>query len=159
MGLGSVYIGTVMHFFSQVSKMLELPQGVFPLVLLCMGYPKSQPTQRKKLGLDVIVHSEKYEELSDEDLLNAMDEKYSHTRIQITPKRLEQLELTCKEVHGREFAEHCLSKVKENGYIKPVQRYFGLHYLANEMPTMNLEMQQDMQNQGFRWFHEFSKKS
>ena len=38
--LGSVYIGTVMECFPDVKTMFSLPQGVFPVVLLCLGTPK-----------------------------------------------------------------------------------------------------------------------
>jgi len=158
MGLGTVYIGTVMEFFTEIKEMLELPNGVFPVVLVCMGYPKSTPRQRKKLGVDVIVHSEKYHELDDEELLASFDRKYEGQRVGITDERLETIEKVCLEVHGEEFARECLARIHENGYIRPVQRYFGLHYRADEMPEGNTQFLKTMEDFGFYWFKEFEKK-
>ncbi len=56
MDMGTVYIGTIMEYFDDIRKMLELPDGVFPLVLLCLGYPKERPSPRKKLAVDIIDH-------------------------------------------------------------------------------------------------------
>ena len=47
LGLGSVYIGTVMDGFAELKEMLQLPQRVFPVVMLCLGYPKSRPSRGK----------------------------------------------------------------------------------------------------------------
>jgi len=41
LGLGSVYIGTVLEYFVRLREMFRLPDGVFPVVLLCLGYPRS----------------------------------------------------------------------------------------------------------------------
>ena len=158
LGLGSVYIGTIMQFFSEIHDLLELPDGVMPVVLLCLGYPKSKAASRKKLGTDMIVHSEKYQEPSDEELLAAFAEKYSNRTIEITDERLQTLEKVAREVHGEKFAQKCIAKVKENGYINNVQRYFGLHYMSNELPSYNLEFQETMEKFGFNWFKEFKRK-
>ena len=157
-GLGSVYIGTIMQFFQEIHDLLELPKGVMPVVLLCLGYPKTKAAPRKKLGTEIIVHSEKYREPSDEEILAAFNEKYSNRKIEITDDRLQTLEKVAREVHGEEFAKKCIAKVMENGYINNVQRYFGLHYMANELPSYNLEFQEIMEKFGFNWFKEFKLK-
>ena len=159
LGLGSVYIGTIMQFFPEIHDLLELPNGVMPVVLLCLGYPKAKTAPRKKLGTEIVVHSEKYREPSDEELLAAFNEKYSNRTIEITEERLQTLEKVAREVHGEEFAQKSVTKVKENGYISNVQRYFGLHYMANELPSYNLEFQEIMEKFGFNWFKEFKLKA
>jgi nitroreductase len=75
MGLGSVYIGTVLGWCRELKKIFTLPHGVFPIVLLCIGYPKKRPIPRKKLGIDVVVHNERYHELSDRKLIKAFHDK------------------------------------------------------------------------------------
>jgi FMN reductase [NAD(P)H] len=152
LGLGSVYIGTIMEFFAELKEVLQLPQGVFPVVLLCLGYPKTKPQPRKKLGVEVIVHQEQYHEMEDQALLDAFNAKYPGQRIRITEERLEAIARVCKVVHGEEFAERCIQKVRENGYISPVQRYFGLHYIADEMPKGNDAFLELMQAFGLHWF-------
>jgi nitroreductase len=158
MGLGSVYIGTVMDLFQDIIERLKLPKGVFPVVLLCLGYPKNPPVPRKKLGVDVIVHDETYHEMDDEALLAAFNRKYEHKTYQINTDRLETIEQVSREAHGEEFAQHCIARVKELGYINNVVRYFGLHYIANDMPEGNLDFLKTFEKAGFYWMNEFKKK-
>ncbi|MCE5209630.1 MAG: nitroreductase family protein [Chloroflexi bacterium] len=158
MGLGSVYIGTIMEFMPDLQEKLKLPQGVIPVVLVCLGYPKNAPVPRKKLGVDALVHEETYHELDDDALLAAFNEKYSDRSFQITPERLETIEKVCLEAHGHEFADRCIAHIKEAGTINPVIHYFGLHYLANEMPMDNPKFLQILQDCGIYWMKEFQKK-
>jgi nitroreductase len=163
MGLGSVYIGTALEIFRELKEMLRLPDGVFPVVLLCMGYPKTRIMPRKKLGVGVVVHDEEYCDLGDRQLLEAYDEKYHGSgddrRVKITEERLETISRVCRDVHGEGFAEMCISKIRENGYISSVQRYFGLHYRADRMPRGNLDYLRLMEKFGFHWFKEFQPKN
>ncbi len=152
LGLGSVYIGTVLEFFPELQKVFQLPKGVFPVVLLCLGYPKTRPRPRRKLGVEVIVHAERYHEMADQELLDAFNEKYPGHRVQITEERLETIAEVCREVHGEEFARRCVERIREMGYINPVQRYFGLHYRANALPKSNNDYLKLMEEFGFNWF-------
>lgn len=158
LGLGSVYVGTIIDFIPKIKEMFSLPEGVFPVVLLCLGYPASRPLPRKKLGIDMIVHNNAYEEKTDEELLEAFNEKYSQIKIPITEERLQKIHEVCLEVHGQKFAEDCIARIKKAGYINAVQRYFGLHYLANEMPKNNEEYLKIMEDFGFFWFKKFEIK-
>ncbi len=159
-GLGSVYIGTVLECFRELREMFDLPDGVFPVVLLCLGWPKTRPAPRRKLGVDVVVHREKYHELDDAALREVFDQKYPsrhkpELRIAATKERLEIIEKVCRQVRGSEFAEACLENIRTNGYINPAQRYFGLHYRANEMPLGNELYLRLMDEFGFTWFREY----
>jgi len=155
MGLGSVYIGTVLEFFDEIKEMLALPQKVFPVVLLCLGYPRNKPVPRRKLGVDVVVHSERYRTMDDSELLEAFEQKYPGYKIEPTPERIERIAEVCRQVHGEAFAQACVDRIEESGYINAVQRYFGLHYQANEMPLGNKEYLETMERFGFHWFREF----
>ncbi|UCD19141.1 MAG: nitroreductase family protein [candidate division WOR-3 bacterium] len=154
-GIGSVYIGTVMDLMRDVYSMFGLPKGVLPVVLLCLGYPKSELMVRRKLTREIVVHAEKYREISDRDLKDAYDEKYHHAKIEKTDERLERIREVCEEVHGKTFAEECLADIEKKGYINVAQRYFGLHYAADIMPEGNREFIQIMKDFGFDWFDEF----
>jgi nitroreductase len=155
MGLGSVYIGTVLAWFRELKKMFKLPHGVFPIVLLCIGYPKKRPTPRKKLDIDVVVHDETYHEITDEKLIKAFHDKYPHVKIEATDKRVREISEVCEKVHGKKFARQCVERIKENGYINMAQRYFGLHYRADWMTAGNEEFLKIMEEFGFRWFKKF----
>ena len=155
MGLGSVYIGTVIDRLEEFKEICGLPDGVFPVVLLTMGYPKARPKPKRKLGVPVVVHGEKYRELSDEELAEAFKAKYPTVKIEITDERMRQIVKVCRRVHGDEFAQRCFDRITEAGYINPVQRYFGLHYVADEMPEGNDEYLRLMEEFGFNWFKKY----
>ncbi|RKX26268.1 MAG: hypothetical protein DRP45_03960 [Candidatus Zixiibacteriota bacterium] len=156
MDLGSVYIGTVTESIRKTCELLELPQGVFPVVLLCIGYPKRRPAPRKKLGVDTIVHNEKYHELPDDELLRAFDRKYPDLKVEPTDERLDDISRVCRKVHSQGLATRCIEKIRRRGYISPVQRYFGLHYTADLMPERNTGYLKIMEERGFTWFKEYS---
>jgi FMN reductase [NAD(P)H] len=154
-GLGSVYIGTVMEFFPTLKQMFKLPKGVMPVVLACIGYPKTRLVSRKKLGIDTVIHNEKYYELKDGELLNAFSEKYAGMKIEINPERLNMVKKVCRDVGGEKFAKRCLTSIKKQGYISWSQRYFGLHYIANLMPLQNEKFLRTFERFGFNWFKKY----
>lgn len=75
LGLGSVYIGTILEFLTDIQDMFQLPKGVFPVVLLCLGYPKVKPLPKKKLDVQVIVHAERYHEMENQKIIDAFNER------------------------------------------------------------------------------------
>ncbi len=152
LGLGSVYVGTVLECFRELRQMFSLPDGVFPVVLLSLGYPKVRPAPKKKLGVPVIVHDGMYRELSDGDLLDAYEEKYPAWQREITPSRLQVFERVCRGLHDEEHTEKCLEAVRRQGYFNVAQNYFGLHYQADLMVDRNEDFLQTVEEFGFGWF-------
>lgn len=155
LGLGSVYIGTVLECFQELRDMFHLPKRVFPVVLLSLGYPKTRSAPRKKLPPEAIVHDEEYHLLEDQELLDTFNRKYPDIRVEPTEERLETISRVCRDVHGEKFARECIEKINKNGYISPVQRYFGLHYRADSMPEGNDTYLQLMERFGFNWFKKY----
>ncbi|MFX1242920.1 MAG: nitroreductase family protein, partial [Promethearchaeota archaeon] len=45
-GIGSCYIGDIIENIETHRKMFNLPKWVFPIALLCYGYPKQDPSKR-----------------------------------------------------------------------------------------------------------------
>lgn len=155
LGLGSVYIGTVLECFRELRDMFELPKGVFPVVLLCMGYPEKRPEPRSKLPADVVVHDGKYREIPDCDLLGAFEAKYRGTTFEITDKLLQRIARACRATGGEALEKKCMESIKAEGHINMAQRYFGAHYRADEMPRGNDEYMRIFEEFGFNWFSEF----
>ncbi len=150
-GLGSVYIGSVLECFRELREIFHLPTGVFPVVLLCLGYPAKRPSSRKKLGTNVIVHEETYQEMEDQTLREAFNEKYGDREFNITEERLEEIKEVCRDVHGEEFTEKCVEEIKKRGYINIAQYYFGLHYRADLMSQDNNTFLAILKKAGFAW--------
>jgi len=157
LGLGSVYIGTIFDFIDDTRKMFDLPKGVLPVVLLSLGYPKHRPEPRKKLGLDMIVHDEKYRLPDDNKLLEAFGAKYP-VKPEITEERLEKIHNVVCRVQGSKAADECIEKIKERGYINFALRYFGLHYVADEMVSANEEYIGSIEKAGFKFFKPYRLK-
>ncbi|MCO5186267.1 MAG: nitroreductase family protein [Anaerolineae bacterium] len=67
-GLGICYMGTTWWAADALIKFLALPQGVFPVTSLVLGYPAEDPPLRDRLPLDLIVHQERYRQLSDDEI-------------------------------------------------------------------------------------------
>ena len=155
LGLGSVYIGTIMDFMPEIRDICALPKGVLPVVLLCLGYPESSLLVRRKLGREVVVHGEQYQEIDDADLKEAFNEEYHHAKIEINGERLERIREVCEKVHGKAFMQRCVEDIESKGYISVVQRYFGLHYSADIMPEGNDEFMKVMKDFGFGWFEKY----
>ncbi|MEM3403379.1 MAG: nitroreductase family protein [Nitrososphaeria archaeon] len=155
-GLGSVYIGSVLEAFSEIRELLKLPDKVFPVVLLCIGYPKTRPLPQQKLGLRMIVHNEKYKEQDDSELLKAFNKKYERIKVKIDEERLKVVEEVCNKVQGKAFASRCLELIKRKGYINPAQYYFALHYRADLMPEGNDTYLDLMEKAGFKWFKKYN---
>jgi len=153
LGLGSCYVGTALARAGEISEFLELPRGVFPGVLISIGYPAEKLTMRRKHRLSTLLHDERHRDLPDDELLAAYKEKHEAAwapRVEITERRLKTLYNTCLKVHGEEYAEKSVAHAREIGYISPVQRYFGLHYRADSVFTSpNSEFVKVIERQGW----------
>lgn len=59
-GLGVVPIGGVRQNPEEIIKLLNLPQLVFPISGLCLGYPAENPGQKPRLPINTFMHLETY---------------------------------------------------------------------------------------------------
>lgn len=59
-GLGSCPISEIRNHAATVSALLELPDRVFPIAGLTLGYPVSKEPMSPRLGLDATVHVDRY---------------------------------------------------------------------------------------------------
>ena len=73
-GLGICYIGGLRNNPQEVSDLLELPRGVYPVFGLCLGYPDQDPEVKPRLPLPVILKQERYNEEGDEEAIARYDE-------------------------------------------------------------------------------------
>jgi len=73
LGLGIVYIGGIRNHPKELCSLLRLPQQVFPLFGLCLGFPQQAPEVKPRLPNAVLVHENVYQSL-DKKLLEKYDE-------------------------------------------------------------------------------------
>ncbi len=82
-GLGICYIGGLRNHPREVSDLLQLPPGVYPVFGLCLGYPDQNPECKPRLPLDVVLKDEVYSEQGDAERIALYDEQvreYYRTR-------------------------------------------------------------------------------
>ncbi len=154
LGLGSVYIGTIIESADKVRDVLQLPDKVFPVILLCLGYPRSRPLPQKKLGYDIIVSSEVYREPSDEELLKAFSEKYEMIKVKVSDERLKLTEEVCRSLFGEDEAKVIVERIRSAGQFNPAQYYFLLHYRADMMCKGNDLFVKMLKNAGLNFLKE-----
>ncbi|MGD0879931.1 MAG: nitroreductase family protein [Anaerolineales bacterium] len=79
-GLGSCYIGDIMENYEIHRDLFELPKYVFPICLVCFGYPTPQQISRKQTSRfqeKFILFENKYKRLSKDDLYEMFLEENS----------------------------------------------------------------------------------
>jgi hypothetical protein len=70
-GIGSCYIGDIMEQYETHKKLFNLPKYVFPIALLCFGYPTQQQIIRQltpRFDEKFIVFENQYKQLSNTEL-------------------------------------------------------------------------------------------
>jgi nitroreductase len=74
LGLGICYIGGVRNDPQQVADLLELPDQVYPVFGMCLGWPDQDPDLKPRLPLSVTLKEETYDESNDVAGIDAYDE-------------------------------------------------------------------------------------
>jgi nitroreductase len=82
-GLGTCPISHVRNHADVTSRVLELPEGVFPVAGLCVGYPAEPGRITPRLPLEVTVHVDHH----DESGLEKKIETYDRRRHELLPYR------------------------------------------------------------------------
>ncbi len=155
-GLGTVYIGTVYWYFDRLRELLELPTGVFPVVLLCVGYPRDErPQPRRKLPAAVVAHRGRYHDPTDDELLAAMTAKHQGI-IQATAERIDEIATVSRKVGGVDVERRFRERVTERGHLSPVQFIYGIPYRADHAVEHNDRCLDALATAGFRWFERHS---
>ena len=77
LGLGICYLGTTNYTAPKIIELLHLPQGVFPVTTVVLGYADEIPAITDRLPLEAVVHSEIYHDYSNKDISTLYNEKES----------------------------------------------------------------------------------
>jgi nitroreductase/FMN reductase [NAD(P)H] len=82
-GLGSCPISEIRNHAASISALLELPDRVFPIAGLTLGYPAAKEPLSPRLGLDATVHVDRY----GLERVDAELERYDERRVRDRPYR------------------------------------------------------------------------
>jgi len=72
LGLGSCLLGNAPNRADKIAEQYDLPERVFPLVQLVMGYPAEDPPPRPRYPMGFTLFEDKYPKLDDEVVSKAM---------------------------------------------------------------------------------------
>ena len=119
LGLGSVYIGGLRNRIADVAELLELPELVYPVFGLCLGYPNQDPEVKPRLPLSVVFKQEKYDDSQDEASIRDYD---TEVREYYRTRTGGNKEMTWSEqISGmlvKEARPHMLPFLQSRGFLK-----------------------------------------
>ncbi|ENO12797.2 oxygen-insensitive NADPH nitroreductase [Marinobacter nanhaiticus D15-8W] len=72
-GVGLCYIGGIRNDPAQVSEILRLPEHVYPVFGMCLGYPDQNPEVKPRLPLAAILKEDYYLDHQDQSLVAEFD--------------------------------------------------------------------------------------
>ena len=122
-GLGICYLGTATYNPGQIVDVLELPELVFPLATVTVGWPDENPPQVDRLPLEAIVHEEVYHDYAPADI----DRLYAYKE-------------SLPENH--QF-------IAENGKETLAQVFTDVRYTKKDAEAMSKVLWETMKKQGF----------
>lgn len=73
LGMGGVMVGGIRNNPEEVGKLLELPELVYPLMGMSLGYPESPPKIKPRLDVQAVWHKEKYSDMDFDVLIDEYD--------------------------------------------------------------------------------------
>jgi nitroreductase len=115
-GLGCCPISAIRNEPEAVSNLLALPDHVFPIAGLAIGYPEQTPTISKRLPLAVTVHYDRFSEVA----LKEAVEDYGADRAAKQPYQMQRLTKTFGEDQTYGWST---DKVRQ--YSQPERSTFG----------------------------------
>ena len=72
-GLGIVYIGGLRNDAREVTRLLKLPQLVYPVFGMCIGYPDHESGKRPRLPMKAVLHRETYQQEVQREAIDEYD--------------------------------------------------------------------------------------
>jgi FMN reductase (NADPH) len=115
LGIGSCYIGDIMENYEDHRKLLNLPEFVFPVAMLCMGYyPEGyKKTLHERFDRKYIVFNNEYRRLTYEeikDMYSGWDVKFNPQN-QLKADNFAQMHFAYKT--GADFSKEMTRSIKE----------------------------------------------
>lgn len=72
-GLGGVFIGGIRNRIAEVAELLALPELVYPVFGMCLGWPDQDPQVKPRLPLEVVLKQDRYDDSGDRERIADYD--------------------------------------------------------------------------------------
>ncbi|MEX2104466.1 MAG: oxygen-insensitive NADPH nitroreductase [Bacilli bacterium] len=117
LGLGGVYIGGIRNNPEPISQLLNLPEKVYPVFGMCLGFPNSDPGVKPRLPLEAIYHPNRYNKDNQKDLLEQYDQQISQYYTERTGgKRTDSWTKQMSQRMNKEHRLHIKSFLENRGF-------------------------------------------
>lgn len=98
-GLGTCPISVLRNRIAEIAEILELPEKVFPVAGLCLGYPAQTGYVSMRLPLDTTVHIDRYDDSGLSQQIDGYD-KRRDTRFSIRDRQRDPQRFGTAEFYG-----------------------------------------------------------
>lgn len=98
-GLGTCFLGTTVYMPQMIIDTLQLPQLVFPVATITLGWPDEQPELSDRLPLRAIIHEETYHDYTPQTIDDCYAEK------EALPANQHFVEINHKETLAQVFTD------------------------------------------------------
>jgi len=119
LGLGGVFIGGIRNDPQLIADLIELPEQVYPVFGMCLGWPDSSPDVKPRFPISTILHTDSYdvEKVGDNiDAYNKQVRKYYQSRSD-NQRVSDWSEQSAKVVKVKK-RPHMLSFLNHYGFLK-----------------------------------------
>lgn len=123
-GLGTCYLGTTTYMAGKIIEVLNLPKGVVPITTVVLGYADENPGLTDRLPMRAIVHHEKYQDYSEDEINRLYAEKenmdeYKQFVVENEVENLAQVftQKRYKKGDNLAFSKTLLDVLKQQGFM------------------------------------------
>ncbi|OED35114.1 nitroreductase A [Chromatiales bacterium (ex Bugula neritina AB1)] len=117
LGLGICYIGGLRNNPAKVTELLQLPEQVYPVFGLCLGYPAQDPEIKPRLSVDAVLMQDAYTDEQQDTHFDDYNERLGHyyqTRTGGT--KVSQWTDEMKKLVGKESRPHMRGFLDKQGF-------------------------------------------
>jgi len=116
LGLGGVYIGGIRNNPSEISKILNIPSGVYPVFGMCLGYPADDQDVKERLPMSVVFKTDFYNTDGDARKIEEYDAKISaYYKNRTNGKRLDTWTNQVSAIMSKPQRPHMKDFLEEQG--------------------------------------------
>jgi nitroreductase len=124
-GLGICYLGTTTYNSDKIIELLSLPKGVVPVTTVTLGWPAENPPQVDRLPLKAVIHYERYNDYTEDNLEIYYRDKEKRDDSQLFVKENEKENLAqvftdvrYKKADNIHFSNVLLQVLKDQGFME-----------------------------------------
>ncbi len=118
-GLGICYIGAIRNDAARTADLLNLPQQVYPVFGMCIGWPDQNPEVKPRLPLSVVVKENGYSIDGEAEVIAAYDEEMrSYYATRSANIKIQGWSEQMAGLLGKESRLHMLPFLESKGFLK-----------------------------------------